>query len=247
MTFGNAVNETRQAIIDAITDHASNRPRALQTQVGASGIGVACERQLGYRLLGIGKKRFEASAPWMPQIGTAVHAYLEQIFAGNADRYLTEQPVEIRHGDITIPGTVDLYDKHSNTVIDFKIVGDSSLTNARRGKISTQYQVQVQLYGMGLAQAGHKVETVAIMYLPRNKDLTDAVLWQQPYDAQLAKVYIDRYHLIGRMVEMRGQEALRELKATDAPCVWCDWFNPNAKTPADGCPGILTKTNNNTN
>ena len=236
MTFGNAQNETRQAIIDAITAHAVNRPRALQQEVGPSGIGVTCERQLGYRLLNVGKTRLQGAAPWMPQIGTAVHTYLETIFADN-DRYMTETPVTIKHNDLVIPGTVDLYDKQTKTVIDFKLTGEAGISAARNKRVSTQYQVQVQLYAKGLAQAGYAVDTVAILFLPRNKELGDSVMWQAAYDQQISTMYLDRYQLIKNVTAANGQNALPLLSTADAPCVWCDWYNPNAGTPAEGCTG----------
>ena len=236
MTFGNAQNETRKAIIDAITAHAVNRPRAQQVEVGPSGIGVSCERQLGYRLLNIGKTRLQGAAPWMPQIGTAVHTYLETIFAP-LDRYMTETPVVIKYKDLEIPGTVDLYDRETNTVIDFKLTGEAGINNARRGNTSAQYQVQVQLYAKGLQQAGFAVDNVAILFLPRNKELTDSVMWQSAYEPQIAEMYLNRYNLIKNVTAVNNVKALTMLDTADAPCVWCDWYNPNAKTPADGCTG----------
>lgn len=236
MTFANAQNVTKQAIIDAVNEYASNRPRSLQVEVGASSIGTSCQRQLGYKLLNTRKQSVEKDPGWMTQIGTAVHTYLENIFSTN-DRYLTEQPVEIRYADFFIPGTVDLYDKQTNTVIDFKIVGEATLSKAKRKDISTQYQVQVSLYALGLKQAGHRVDNVAILFMPRNKELKDAVMWEQPFDPKIAEAYIQRYHSTRMLTSQLGVKALETMLTANAPCMWCDWFNPDAATVAEGCKG----------
>lgn len=243
MTFGNSTNDTKQNIIDQINKFAANRPRQLQVEVGASGIGTACQRQLGYRVLNVSKLRSDSEPGWLTQIGTAVHAYLENIFSGD-ERYLSEQAVTIKYADFEIPGTVDLYDKATHTVIDFKIVGEATLGKARRKDISTQYQVQVALYALGLKQAGYRVDNVGILFLPRNKELSDAVLWQQPFDPKIAEAYIQRYHATRTLTANIGVKALDSMLTANAPCVWCDWFNPDAKTVAEGCTGIQLNNRN---
>ena len=241
MMFANAENALRSDIVQRITTHAANRPRALQTEVGCSALGTLCDRKLGYMLLGTQKIRTGDNTGWMASIGTAVHAWLETIFA-DTDEYMSEVPVVVNYGKIQIPGTVDLYSKQHKTVIDFKVVGESTLAAARAGRISRQYSVQVQLYGLGLQQAGYRVEKVAIMFLPRNRELADAVLWETPYDTGLAKLAIDRYRNISYAIKLAGESALPELAVEDAPCTWCDYFNPAAKELAKGCPGAPLTT-----
>ena len=233
--FGNADNALRSSIIDQVNEYAVNRPRALQKEVGCSSIGVPCDRKLGYQLLGMSKLRRQ-NAGWMATIGTAVHAWLEEAFTGNPD-FMTETPVTVTHRDLVIPGTVDLYSKKHAAVIDYKVVGESTLQKVRAGRVSSQYTVQVQLYGLGLQQKGHKVTTVAIMFLPRNKELADAVLWQQPFDPHVATMALQRFALIKNSVKNRGIAALEELAVEDAPCVWCDFYNPASTELAKGCPG----------
>lgn len=242
--FANARNELRADIIDRIGNYAANRPRALQTAIGCSALGTTCDRKLGYMILGAAKQRRGTESGWMASIGTAVHAWLETVF-NETDNYLTEQPITVTHNDMTIPGTVDLYAKQSGTVIDFKIVGESTLARAKAGHISQQYSVQVQLYGLGLQQAGHKVNKVAIMFLPRNKELVDAVLWEQPFDPQTARLAIDRYRNIALVMGAMGDKGLAQLSIEDAPCNWCDYFNPAATELAKGCPGKPLTTNIN--
>lgn len=238
MSFGNSANNAHRDIVAKVNEYAANRPRALQVELGASSIGTSCQRQLAYRLLGVKSSRGDRDPGWLSQIGTAVHSYLETIFATD-DRYLTEQPVTIRYNGLEIPGTVDLYDKQEATVIDFKIVGEDTLSKARRGQVSTQYQVQVNLYGLGLQQAGHVVKNVAICFLPRNKELSESIFHQMPLDTQLVDAYLQRYAATRQLVTGLGVDALEATMTANAPCIWCDYYNPNAKTTATGCTGAI--------
>lgn len=238
--FANAENALRADIINRINTVGANRPRALQTAVGCSSIGVTCDRKLGYQLLGIRGQRAKTPG-WAATIGTAIHAYLENVFT-NSDDWLTEQPVTVKHRDLNIPGTVDLYSKTHRTVIDFKLVGETTLSKAKAGKISRQYSVQVQLYGLGLQQAGHKVDKVAILFLPRNKELADAILWETDFDPAVAAMALDRFDLINKTIALHKSNALDMLAVADAPCNWCDYFDPAATELTKGCPGVPLTT-----
>ncbi|NDD53580.1 hypothetical protein EBZ39_06840 [bacterium] len=242
--FANGENRLRADIMQRINQHGANRPRALQTQVGCSSIGVTCDRKLGYQLLGIKGQRSKTPG-WAATIGTAIHTHLETVFSGS-DEWLTEQPISVKYRDFKIPGTVDLYSIAHRTVIDFKLVGEATLSKARNGRISRQYSVQVQLYGLGLQQAGYKVDKVAILFLPRNRELADAVLWETTFDPTIAHMALDRFDLIDQTIETHGVNALQMLTVADAPCNWCDWFDPAAKELTKGCPGVpLTNPLNN--
>lgn len=244
LMFSNGENSLLVGLVDRIRDYGNNRPRSLQTAVGCSAIGTNCDRRLGYQLLGVKSNRRSRSS-WAANIGTAVHTYLENVFSGD-DNYLTEQAVSITYKNLTIPGTADLYVKDAATVIDFKLVGETTLKAAKAGKLSRQYAVQVQLYGLGLQQAGHKVTTVGVLFLPRNRELTDAHLVTMPFDPRVASMALDRFKLISDTVQRSGVDALNMLDIEDAPCVWCDWFDPTSTELAKGCPGKpLTPTINN--
>lgn len=236
--FANAENMLHSDIINRIASYSKNRPRALQTAIGCSSVGTVCDRKLGYMMLGTPKFRSSDSSGWMASIGTAVHTYLETIFSAlSSDYYMTETPITVKHQDMEIPGTVDLYNKQFNTVVDFKIVGTSSLNNARKGRVSRQYAVQVQLYALGLQQAGYKVDKVAILFLPRNGELTESVFYETTFDPQVARLAIDRLRNIQIAIKHAGVTALEDLAVEDGPCTWCDYFNPAATELAKGCPG----------
>ena len=239
MTFGNGANETRTNIINTIIDSEANRPRALQTVVGCSSLGTSCQRQLAFRISATPTVRSK-NPSWLATIGTSVHAYLETIFANNP-RYMTETTINVTHDNVTIPGTIDLYDKHTQTVVDFKVVGETTLAKAKRGNVSDQYLTQVNLYGLGLTQSGEPVKKVAIMFLPKNKELSDAVFVERDFNPTLARSAMSRFASIKLAIDNGAKP--KDFTPTDAPCMWCDWFDPTTTDINKGCVGVLPNYN----
>ena len=188
------IPDLRAIIEDAIT----NTPRSLQTALGPSEIGCACDRCL-IRMIA-GQKGNELVVPWLPTIGTAVHEWLEgvvlrHLLATGSDRYLPEGKVTVGDVDgVPVTGHSDVFDTHTGTVIDFKIVGKATLDKVRRAKAcSGTYRAQKHLYGRGWARAGFDVRSVAIWYMPRNAvSLAHGQVVQEPYDEQVAVAALDR-------------------------------------------------------
>jgi hypothetical protein len=89
-----------------------------------------------------------------------------------------------------VSGNADLYHADSGTVIDFKIVGASTLNEARRHGSKLQYQRQIQLYGRGFVKSyGYDVSTVFIDSLPRSPGCFDCsrypTLIERPSELQM--------------------------------------------------------------
>lgn len=192
-----ALKETRWVIEQAITNH----PRSLQKSIGPSEIGTPCDHCLAAKLAGW--QQTERGVAWLPTIGTAVHAWIEEAFIrhennrgaqhGDGLRYLTEQRVMVGNIDGTpVWGSTDLVDLVVGMTVDWKIVGASTLTAAKRGP-KPAYRVQAHLYARGWNLAGHRIDHVAIAYLPRNAvSLDSAIWWSEPYDEQVAVDALDR-------------------------------------------------------
>lgn len=188
-----AATELRAVIEDAIV----NSPRSLQKQIGPSEIGDPCDHCLAAKLAGWSKN--DDGIPWLPFIGTSVHAELERIITDHeisrnalhttGMRWLCENRVTVGQiGGVDISGSTDLFDTQTGATFDWKIVGESTLRKARKGTPSQTYRVQAHLYGRGWVAAGHEVRDVAIWFLPRNDaaGITRGVLWHEPYDEQIA-------------------------------------------------------------
>lgn len=141
-TEGNTWGGYRSVIEAAIT----SQPRSQQKRIGPSEVGNPCTRCLTHKL--IGTPESERHAPWLPWIGTAVHAQLEDVFMqANADleqtRYLVEATVAVGEiGGQVITGHADLFDLEVGEVTDWKIVGATTLRNAKANGPSETYRTQ---------------------------------------------------------------------------------------------------------
>lgn len=180
-----------------------NQPRTLQELIGPSEIGIDCDLCLG-RKLALIKPLPEVS--WYSFEGTAVHEKLDRDVFGPDPETLSENRVII--GKIInqeIEGTSDLFELIGDCVVDWKNVGDSTLSDARKGVVSRQYFVQVQGYGRGYARQGYDVKHVAIYFLPRERDSLDsAVWWAWPYDEQVVIDALARAERIAKRIEIEG-------------------------------------------
>lgn len=175
-----------RAEIDAILERAMiGEPRNMQQAMGPSEIGSDCDHCVAAKLAGWEQM---PEAAWLPWVGTAMHAYLEGVFEKFAD-WLTETRVWVTS---EIPGTSDLFHIPSRTVVDWKLVGATTLKSAKKGP-TPQYRVQAHGYGLGFFRAGFDVQNVAIYYLPRNAiSLKSGVFWSEEWDPKVALAALDR-------------------------------------------------------
>ncbi|PWR10591.1 hypothetical protein DKT68_08510 [Micromonospora acroterricola] len=223
-------------------DHEANSARSRQKKIGPSEIGVPCQRALAYKLAGTPEQP-DLRLPWAPIQGTAVHAYIADALTAHneilgRERWIVEQKV---WPDDTISGSGDAYDTDTGTVIDWKLVGDSSITKYRK-EMRPEYRVQAHLYGLGHERAGRDVLWVRVVCLSRSWDYGKSWEWTEPYDPEIAQKALDRLYAT--------EALLTDLDVANNPAMWgaipatptkdcryCRFFRPN--TPADdtGCPG----------
>lgn len=172
--------------IDAILEKAMiGEPRNMQQAIGPSEIGSDCQHCVAAKLAGWVQSE---EAAWLPWTGTALHAYLEQVFAPNPD-YLVEHRVNVTDD---LAGTCDLFHIPSGTTLDWKYVGITTLRSAKKGP-TPQYRVQAHCYGLGLFRAGYDVKNVSIYYLPRNgMTLKEGIFWSEPWQPMIALDALDR-------------------------------------------------------
>lgn len=234
----------RQHILDKVI----HQPRSMQHIIGPSELGTTCLYCLGQKLLNPMPKN-EGSASWLPVIGTAVHALLEQWFSKN-DRYRAEMHVHV--GSLVdcatmqsydIKGSIDLYDYETQTTIDWKIVGNSTLDNARRHGPSQQYKVQASLYGLGILNdldINVLPKRSCIYYLPRNQQSLDAAyVYEAEYDPRPGQWALTRaqtmYTLYASITQTYGQNIANQwrdsLSSDPAHCFKCrEQLTPNNPT-----------------
>lgn len=197
--------------LQAVLEHAIvNDERTLQTALGPSEIGTDCDRCLIHML---SDAKSEEGVPWLPTIGRAVHEWAEMalirhLMTTGTDRYIPEGRVavgQLRGVDIT--GSSDVLDVHTGTVIDYKLVGTTTLkkVKAAKGHPGLTYARQANLYGRGWALAGYDARSVAVWFLPRNgMRISDGHIWQTPYDEQVALDALKRANDLASWIDAFG-------------------------------------------
>ena len=193
-----------------IETHIRNAPRSLQKTIGPSEIGQPCTHCLAARLAGW--EKLEPRTAWLPFIGTAVHAYYEQLFhtlTPNTPgaKYYTEEHVTVGTiSDTPITGSTDLYitdiGDGTGMTVDWKIVGKTTLDKAVRQGPSAQYVTQAMLYAKGWNRAGWKTGHVCIYFQPRNsQSLDDGHIWVADYDPRIATEALTRANTIATILK----------------------------------------------
>ncbi len=226
-------------LIDIIRWADADTPRSRQTSIGPSELGVDCMRRLAYRFTGTQAVNTTAD-PWFAIVGTSVHTWLavatDNYNAKVLDRihYLSEQRITATAGGFSCSGSCDLY--RGGSVIDYKIMGSTSLKKIRDKGPSNQYRVQVHTYGLGHQQAGREVTEVALACLPRNGYLTDAYVWTERFQPQVAVDALTRAASIKQLATVLPP-AMLPASPDPAACAWCPFYRPGSPADATGCPG----------
>ena len=233
-------------LVEVITNAITNHPRSQQVAIGPSEIGDACARRIGYKLLQTPGRDLPPN--WKATVGTAMHAWLEGVFtADNEARaqhlggprwYLeTRLTVGFVPGMGFVEGSCDLYDRVTGTVVDWKLVGPSTMRKYRSGP-GERYSTQAHLYGRGWQLKGLPVERVMIVFLARNGELRDAMPWSEPYDPAIAEAGLQRLAGIHTAVQLAGPKALDVLPAVDDWCSHCSFYRARETDLSKGCPGV---------
>ena len=230
---------TIRPLIDAILEKAMiGEPRNKQQAIGPSEIGSDCEHCVAAKLAGW--VQFEEAA-WLPWVGTAMHAYIEPLIENHPD-WLAEKRVNVAPG---LNGTSDAFHIPSGTVVDWKLVGKTTLTSAKRGP-SSQYRVQAHSYGLGYFRAGYDVKSVAIYYLPRNEmTLKRGVFWSEEWQPAVALVALARIEAIQAKLASFPTTEARDEYVTNLPrsskCFDCSRYHdaPKASPKTQTLESIL--------
>lgn len=200
-------------IIKRVRDYDASRPRSLQAEPGWSEVG-GCRAYLGYRLEGAWHS--DETDTWAAQRGTAIHKYLEVIFAG-VPGFRTEVTTAYRG----IPGHADLVLIDDTSVTDWKT---TKLANSRLWasdpKVLWEKRVQAQGYACGLVDAGeaHEGITVRLVVIPVDGGFADWWAWEEPFDRSIADWGADRLDAV------RARLLAGERVPKDKPYAWCrDW------------------------
>jgi hypothetical protein len=223
---------------DLVMTAAASTPRSQQAELGPSEIGQVCRRRLAYRIAGT--PSVNHPDPLKALIGTDFHEGMARSIKriDQAHRYLVEHPVTYRG----IFGTVDLYDTWRHRLVDWKTSETKRIRRyAMQDDIPVNYRVQTAIYAEGLRSVGYPVAHVALVFLPRDGDLTDIWVWTAEPDQVLADEYVQRY--IDLKEQLATGNSPATISATPGPlCAYCPNYSPGSTDLSTACPGKDAKS-----
>lgn len=237
-----------QEIIRMVREYDASRPRSMQKHLGPSEIGAECSRQLAMKLAGMPEVN-QVADPWFPIVGSAVHEWMARmcewyndVYLGRAHnpRFIVENRVKVdsKGKGYDTSGSTDLYDVDNKRVVDWKIVGTTTMRKVEKGttpleRVGPQYYVQGMTYGEGWVQAGYEVKSVLIAFLPRSNFLKKMKLVEMPFDPQAAA---DAQARVAAIDHLRQVIPPHEFPAGGCT-VWCPYYRPSVPLGPTSCPG----------
>lgn len=105
---------------------------------------------------------------------------------------------------------------------------------------SEQHIDQINLYGLGMVNAGERVDNVCLVALPRAGWLGDMKVWVGPYEPERAHRVLKRmYDIAGRMLAQGPELDFAAIPAVPGKgCSFCAWYVGGDRDPSTaGCPG----------
>lgn len=254
IVFGNPggidpfTEQVRKDLMEVIRWADANSTRSLQQEIGPSELGNECDRFIAYRLTQTPMVN-TATDPWPAIVGTAIHAWLERAVndfqaAAGAVRWSTEITT---NPDLITKGHLDLFDHWEHMVCDWKSLGTTKMRAWKKSGPPEKHKDQVNLYAKGMIEAGHEVEKVCLIGIPRAGWLSDMSLWVDDYRPERAQAALDRRDQIGyRLLDLdilNHPERFEDIPAMSDNCSFCPFFrieNRGDGRAADqtGCPGV---------
>lgn len=235
-------------IIKFVRAYDASRPRSLQKHLGPSEIGAPCMRQLAMKLAGV-EPCNDTADPWFPIIGSAVHAWLATALdwyqyavlgcTPDNPRFIIEQRVHAdSEGGYSTSGSTDVYDVLHDRVVDWKIVGTTTMRKVMKGTtpeemVGPQYHVQGMTYAKGWKQRGFDPQSVLIAFLPRSNFLHKMQLVEMPVDYAVADRAQERVAAIDALRRVVPPHQLPAGGCT----IWCPFYRPGVPLGATSCPG----------
>jgi hypothetical protein len=206
---------------DIIWTASADAPRSQQASIGPSELGLACTRQLAFRLTGTAPTNMTID-PLASIAGTAMHAWMAQTFRAlrPPGRFLVEHSITYSG----VGGTLDLYDRHRQMVVDWKFPKLAKSKRMRAEGPPVHYRWQIQTYAAGLAVQGEQPLHNAIVVVPIDGKLEDIFAWAFPVDRAEADEAIDRLKTSRQQLEEVDGQPGKVAKQPSRLCPWCPYF-----------------------
>ena len=155
-------------VLDEIEAWDRSRPRSQQIDLGALQL-LGCRAAAVLRLNEVPET--DGRLRWDALVGVAIHSACE---AAAPEGVLVEQRFQYRG----VWATVDRYDPRTKTLTDVKTKEDVlAIRKVQKYGPSRTHKAQLHLGAAALQEAGHPVELVELLYLPRVGQPEDAWVW----------------------------------------------------------------------
>lgn len=213
------------SLVAQIEHGLATSARSRQRDIGASEAGFACARRVCYRLHDTPKTNYRD--PNRLLLGIGMHSALGDIFERLGDRYLVEHQVTY----MGIRGTLDIYDRGTATIIDWKTTSKARLASYAKQGPPKPYIVQLNLYAAGLMQQGYLVSRIALAFIPYDGALSGLWVWLGRPDIQIAS------DAVARLKDLRVIQPYEAPATPDRLCPYCDHYLPTSTDLSIGCPG----------
>lgn len=206
----------------ALYEQDGQRDRSQQTTLGASSVG-GCRRQ-AWNIINNVPKTNPDTEHLAAIIGTALHTTIAGAMEA-ADPFGEDFLIEQAFETPELKGHCDLFIKSTGTVIDWKTTTKKKLAEFP----SKQQRMQVQLYGYLIEQAGHKVNEVSLVAIPRDGVSKDIKVHVEPYDPAIAQTGLDW------IAEIKAMETAPAPEKSSFFCKnYCSYYDQSGEV---GCPG----------
>lgn len=218
--------DIKQMLAGAITAHDGQRDRSKQVKIGPSAVG-GCRRRVYHSLVRTPNINDTRAYALSAILGTYIHAGIAEAIVREdpfGDNFLIEQQFETEK----ITGNIDLFIKDIGLVVDWKTTKVKSM----RYSPSKAQLFQVHLYGWILEQNGHKVNEVALCYIPRDGDIADIKVHREPYSEEIALEGLKWLDEIQEIVDTDGTPPKPEEKLFFCSR-YCGYYDPTGEI---GCP-----------
>lgn len=241
----------KHRLLDMVAAACADDPRSAQRHMGPSEVGSPCNRKLALHSLDAPQR--DTGVGWEAARGTGVHMWLAQQVGRVARKgelllevglHVDGDPdddVDKLAGSSDVVGLWDLPGGDIE-VVDWKIVGPTTLKKVNAGRIGEGYHVQVQVYGLGVKRTlGLTPSRVTIIYMPVAGSWHDARVVSRPYDEQVALAAIDRWHAIRARAREVGLEVVaRSAPTADDFCQSCPYMGTTVGVVVNGeGPGLV--------
>lgn len=162
-----------------------DRPRSQQVEIGGSGL-FGCRAEHVLRLNGVPQS--DPRLSWEAFVGSAIDHRIGEARLRRRPHLLVQQRLEYRG----VFFTIDEYDKNDRTLSDWKTKDSagacSEAVAMMRESRAGHDQKRAQLHGgaAALRAAGHEVDQIRLVFLPRAGDFDGAQIFEEPFSQEWA-------------------------------------------------------------